>query len=187
MSTNYLIKVTDFSKKYGMTEINIAELVIKERITLIVGENGSGKSTLLKAIVGLINYDGNIEKDCTIGYMSEFPPFPLDVEVNQFLTQLSTFDKQSNHYLDLVIEFDLVDKLDRKISSLSKGMRAKLNLIQCLMLNRDLYILDEPLSGLDYESINELIQHIKNSPKAFLISSHISESFEELNKVVITL
>ena len=57
----YLIKTSNFIKKYKAKEVVIRDLLISKKVTLVVGENGSGKSTILKAIGGFINYEGNIE------------------------------------------------------------------------------------------------------------------------------
>ncbi len=188
MSTHMLIEVNDFVKEYKNCEIRIEKLQIKDRVTLVIGENGSGKSTLFKGISNLINYQGEIIVNTKISYMSEFPKYPIDVTVNQFLTKLSNLQKdKSIDFLELLNYFDLINKIDENISRLSKGMKAKLNLIQCLMIPAELYILDEPLSGLDNDSIEKLIKYINKESKSFLISSHIENAFHSLEKQVIYL
>lgn len=187
MSIPSLIKITDFRKNYPTTEIAVQEIIISNRITLLLGENGSGKSTLFRGITGLLKYDGLIEVNCSLSYMPEVVKYPQDITVNQFLTTLSLLENNPHDFLPLVMEFELIDKLEDKLSTLSKGMNGKLNLIQCLMANKDLYILDEPLNGLDYDSVKKLISFIEKSDRAFLISSHIEDAFAELSKEVISL
>lgn len=186
MSIPYLIEVNNFYKTYDKVEIVLEDIFIGDKVTLIVGSNGSGKSTLFKAILGLINYNGTIKRNGTISYMPEKHVFPKGITVNEFLSGLSLIDC-NNNYLDLLLEFGLELKITEKISRLSKGMQAKLNLIQCLMKESDLYILDEPFSGLDNESIEKLIKYIDKSTKCFLISSHIEGVFKELQKQVILI
>jgi len=60
---------------------------------LLVGVNGSGKSTLLKAIAGLIKYEGIIENNLKVSYMSEHPVFPTDLTVIEFLRTLNNISK----------------------------------------------------------------------------------------------
>jgi|LGOV01.1.fsa_nt_gb ABC-2 type transport system ATP-binding protein len=188
MSTRILIEINNFVKEYKSCRIKIDKLLIKDKVTLVIGENGSGKSTLFKAISELIQYEGEIIMEVKISYMSEFPKFPIDVTVNQFLTRLSNLGNDiSIDFLELLDYFDLINKIDEYISSLSKGMKAKLNLIQCLMIPAELYILDEPLSGLDYDSVEKLIQYINEENKSFLISSHLENAFSSLQKQVILL
>ena len=188
MSIPILIEINNFIKKYENCKIMIDKAIIKDKVTLIVGENGSGKSTLFKAINNLINFQGEISINIRISYMPEFPKYPIDVTVNQFLTGLLKIQKNKTiSFLELLNYFDLIEKIEENISDLSKGMQAKLNLIQCLMIPAELYILDEPLSGLDYDSCEKLINYINKEDKSFLISSHLEDAFSSLHKQVIYL
>ena len=186
----YLIKVSNFSKNYKVKEVVTKDFIITKNVTLIIGENGSGKSTIIKAICGFINYEGNIDINGKISYMSESPIFPVGITVNEFITRLKHISINSlNDQLikNLFKTFKIEDKLDTLISSLSKGMKAKLNLIQCLMENVDIYILDEPLSGLDKEGVYHLINYIKSSNKSYIISTHLLKDFEHISDEVIIL
>lgn len=186
----YLIKVSNFIKKYKVKEVVIKDLIITKKVTLLVGENGSGKSTILKAIGGFICYEGNIEVNGKISYMSEFPHFPTGITVKEFINSLKMIstDRLSNKEIENLYRlFNLEDKLELLLSSLSKGMKAKVNLIQCLMENVNIYILDEPLSGLDKDGVKCLIKYIKNSGKSYIISTHLSKDFKDISEEVIQL
>ncbi len=188
MNISSLVQIKNAKKVYKNTILRYENIEIKNRVTLLVGSNGSGKSTLIKMINDVIQYDGEILSNVSTSYMPEVATFPKDVFVNIFLEQLCFLQKiENSSFLKLLDLFQLTTKITEPIYSLSKGMKAKLNLIQCLMKPADLYILDEPLSGLDYQAVETLVDYIKDSEKSFLISSHISSAFEEVVMEVITL
>lgn len=185
MSTNSILSVNDFQKEYKGKVIHFQKIDISKRVTIFVGENGSGKSTVLKAISKRISYQGTICAPEVMSYMSEHPTFPQDITVHDFLYYLSQNDEIEYDYNQLLIKYKLKQKENDCISTLSKGMKAKLNLIQCLMRKSDIYLLDEPLSGLDHESIKTLVEDIKRSKKYFVIASHQSEAFQSLESELI--
>ena len=187
---SYLIKVSNFIKKYRVEEVIIDNLTITKRITVIQGKNGSGKSTILKAIGGLIKYEGNIEVVGNVSYMSEFPSFPVDLSVEEFIFSLCEISKSEidkDNVEELFRLFNLSDKTKLLLSSLSKGMKAKVNLVQALMEQVDIYLLDEPISGLDKDGVLCLIKYLKNSNKCFVISTHLLEDFKDVYDEVIYL
>ncbi len=185
MSITCPIKIKEFVKTYPSKTIHIHNLEIHHRVTILKGENGSGKSTLLKGLMNLISYEGNIENAYSLSYMPENPFFPLDITLDDFLCNLTQKKENEYNYKQLIALFQLEDKVNERINTLSKGMKAKLNLVQCLMKGADIYILDEPLSGLDDQSVKLLIEYMNKSEKSFIISSHIDRSFKELNRKVI--
>ena len=187
-SLNYLINVESFVKQYNQVKIEIENLLITNRITLLIGENGCGKSTILKAIAELITFEGEIQITKSVKYMPEKSQFPFDVTVYQFLSSLCALNDSSfDDMMSLVLKFELEDKLNEKLSKLSKGMKAKVDLINVLNSKETIFLLDEPLSGLDFKSVELLIQYIKQSPKNFVIASHHLGRFHELNADVISL
>ncbi len=185
-----LIEVTNFIKDYQFEEVMIKDLIIKNRITLLLGKNGSGKSTLLKAIGGLIKYRGNININGKAVYMSEFTSFPVDLTVNEFIYSLN--DISSNKIEEKEIKnlfnlFDLGNKTNNLLSSLSKGMKAKVNLVQVLIEEASIYLLDEPINGLDKSGVKCLVNYLEKSDKVFVISTHLIDDFKNLNYEVIEL
>lgn len=181
------IIISNFSKKYPNKEICFQELEFKNKVSVLVGDNGSGKSTILKALMNIIRFEGDIKNDNSVSFMAENPHFPIDITVKEFLHNLSQLDKKDYDYDRYLIKYKLKIKENEYIYSLSKGMKAKLNLIQCLIRNSDIYLLDEPLSGLDEESIKELINDINSSSKSFIISSHLASVFGSLECEVIKI
>lgn len=185
-----LIEISNFCKKYQNDEIVMKDIIINNKITLLIGKNGSGKSTLLKAIGGLIKYCGTIKTTGKITYMSEFTSFPPDLTIKEFvfsLNNISKHKKSEEELLLLIKIFNLNTKINALLSSLSKGMKAKLNLVQVLMENSDIYLLDEPINGLDSDGVNCLINFIVNSNKCFVISTHLIDDFKTLKSEVIKL
>ncbi|AIO19305.1 SkfA peptide export ATP-binding protein SkfE [Candidatus Izimaplasma bacterium HR1] len=187
MSTSSAIQISNFTKKYVNKTISIHRLEIKNRVTLFIGENGSGKSTVLKALMSIISFEGEVNHSNTLSFMPENPFFPRDITVEEFLFNLSQLNPNDYDYKPYLTKYGLNSKKTEDISSLSKGMKAKLNLIQCLIRNSDYYLLDEPLSGLDEGSVNILVNDIKKSSKSFIVSSHLEEAFDDLEKEVIRI
>lgn len=186
----FLIKVNDFYKKYKVEEVRVDKLLITKRITILQGKNGCGKSTILKALAGLISFKGIVEQTGKVSYMSEFPSFPVDLSVNDFINGLNKIsipeicEKEINNLYSL---FNLLDKTELLLSSLSKGMKAKVNLVQSLMCKADIYLLDEPLSGLDQEGVRCLMSYLKNSKNNYVISTHLLEDFDNIYDEVIRI
>ena len=186
----YSIKVSNFSKKYKIEEVIIKDILITNRITLLIGKNGSGKSTLLRSIGGFIKYKGDIQINGKVAYMSEFTSFPTDLSVKEFIYSLNkvsknkTTEKEINNLFKL---FNLSNKTSHLLSSLSKGMKAKINLVQVLIEKSDIYLLDEPINGLDKDGVKCLINYLETSNKYFLISTHLIDDFKNLKSEVINL
>jgi ABC-type multidrug transport system ATPase subunit len=166
--------IKSFQKQYGSELVIVDSINSDKRIILLKGDNGSAKSTLLKAMMGLIKYNGTIDLNGTKSYMNEVIHFPKDARVKDVIDAYNIIDRLSHQTLFLLIDqFDLTNKVNYYIHSLSKGMKMKLQLICTFMLDRDIYILDEPFSGLDHPSVIALITYIKSSSKQFIIASHI--------------
>lgn len=168
------LQINNFKKVYKNHIVKIDDLSIKSRVTYLIGSNGTGKSTLLKAIAKLITYEGEIINNASVCYLSENPSYPLTMTIRSFLNNLSKIDNdQSLSNIDVLLSmFDLTEKQEELIASLSKGMLQKLNIIQCLMQQKEIYLLDEPFSGLDKESVKNLMSYFKKSNSHYLISTH---------------
>ena len=112
--------------------------------------------------------------------MNERIKFPNDMTVRDVINAFNKMDISSEEYIySLIDQFDLVDKIEEQVSALSKGMQMKLQLICALMIDRDIYILDEPFSGLDQASVIKLVSFINNSHKKFIIASHLDIQFKK--------
>ena len=166
-----------YGKKQALKNINLK--INKGTFNLFIGHNGSGKSTTVKLILNLIhNKYGTINRNYkTYCYMPEKTTLPDYITIEQFLKDLAYFSKNNNYerYLEI---FNLDKNL--LISSLSKGNKQKVALIQLLMEDKDLYVLDEPTNGLDQESINILIKLLKEKNKkgkTIIVVTHYKKLF----------
>jgi ABC-2 type transport system ATP-binding protein len=153
----------------------------------LVGPNGAGKTTRIKILMNIFRAThGRAEvlgtqstqlfgrHFASIGYVSENQELPDWMRLDAFLAYLRSFypswDQKLEH--DLVSQFDL--PLDRKLRSLSRGMRMKAALASALAYHPKLIVLDEPFTGLDPLVRDELIQGLleRAEESTILISSH---------------
>lgn len=187
MKEELIIQVTKFKKKYLNTIINVPNIRIRNRITTIIGDNGCGKSTLLKGISNCIQYEGSIDINKSYSYMPEKTYFPLDTTLIDFLNCHQLFHNyQQDKQMELLFLFNLEGKLEAKLNTLSKGMQLKVNLIVTLSQEVELFLLDEPFTGLDKESVNTLIHYIRNDHSYYLITSHQNAVYKELGGEVVS-
>jgi ABC-2 type transport system ATP-binding protein len=170
----------------------------------LIGPNGAGKTTLLKVLAGIDSpQEGNIRinspvpgQDGTIvGFVPETPYFPGHFTVRQYLVFLCSVSGQVRAEKTAAIrsvlkEFDLIDLKEKKIRTLSKGQRQRLNLAQALLDNPDFLILDEPLSGLDprwRERMRRMILTWREQGKTIIFSSHILEDVQMVSDRILLM
>ena len=164
----------------------------------IVGRNGAGKSTIFRMILDLIpptngEIKYNTKKithetlDC-FGYLPEegslLPQFSV-IDLCEYYGSLKLMSKKEvlENLLKWLKEFQLEDLLNVKIKKLSKGNRQKIQFIISILHDPDFIILDEPFSGLDPVSVEELekaILKLKQAGKTIIFSSHIMSHVENL-------
>ena len=152
-------------------------------LTLITGKNGSGKSTLLKVLLGIVQpYSGSLISEEKVSYVPDSsdnyfiglsPNLLFEFLQKQFFIETNLFEKRLR---ELREQFYLNEKLmTQTIQSLSLGEKKKVMLIAAFLLDSDLYVMDEPLSGLDQISVENLLQLMEqkiNLGKHFIIVSH---------------
>jgi len=156
----------------------ISMSIPQHTITLIQGHNGTGKSITLKMIAQLLKPStGSINVNGTVSYVPDsFPPY-LNLTIAEYIKYLiHTYNlNKNNSFLNTALDkFQLTPFLNQKIKDCSKGTQQKINILQCLLAEADIYILDEPFSGLDDSSLNYLI-HILNKLKrtaTIILTSH---------------
>jgi ABC-2 type transport system ATP-binding protein len=175
MISDVVIQTKKLGKSYGKIEA-VKELNLSIRphsITAFLGLNGAGKSTTIKMLLGMIrpsSGDGTIlghqisdpiESVRTrkkIAYVSENKRLYDYMTVEQMIRFTSAFypDWHRQEEQKLLRQYKL--PLDRKVKSLSKGMRTKLGLLLAFARQPELLILDEPSDGLDPVGIEELLE-----------------------------
>ncbi|MCL2006959.1 MAG: ABC transporter ATP-binding protein [Treponema sp.] len=166
------------------------------QIVGLLGPNASGKTTLLKVIAGLleptegrITYSGNKgpgpEARQTIGFCPDAMGYPGRMRVRDafafFKAMYSDFsEERSEEIIDIM---ELRNLMDAKISRLSKGMKERLSFALTFSRDTKLYLLDEPLDGIDPVGKMQLIQAIvamKPDNSSALISTHLVKDIERV-------
>lgn len=148
---------------------------------LLCGANGSGKSTLLKLLLGLYRPTGG-QVTCwasRIAYVPEVVNFPAFLSCQSFLRQVNQLSKPRARAI--LVAWDLPP--GRRLGALSKGMRQRLLLAVAFTQEAELYLFDEPLTGLDnqYQALffRELQALLAKGP-AVIIATHFPALFTEL-------
>jgi ABC-2 type transport system ATP-binding protein len=171
----------------------------------LVGANGAGKTTLLKCALDLCAADaGRVEifgldsrqaaARARLAYVPErfVPPYYL--LGREFLAMTlelagSRFDHSRAVKLAEELELD-PQTLERPVRQLSKGMTQKLGLAACFLLPRELYVLDEPMSGLDPAgrvAVKSVLARLNRGGSALLFTSHVLADVEELCSTITVL
>ena len=208
-SENSIVEVVDVWKSYdGFQAVRGLNLKVRKgEIFGLIGPNGAGKTTTLKVIVGLlkmdkgsINVDGiDIENDPykykkSLGYVPESVSLPEYLKLEEFLVYSGKIreipDDNIREVIQFYIEvFDLHDKRNSLILSLSRGMKQKAAIASSLIHDPDLLILDEPFIGLDpaaQRKMKEIFNKRTKAGKAVFVSTHMLDTAERMcNRVAI--
>ena len=171
----------------------------------LAGANGAGKTTFIKCALDLCAADAgrveifgldsrNAAARARLAYVPErfVPPYYL--LAREFLAMTlelagATFDRARAEALAAELELD-PQALERPVRQLSKGMMQKLGLAACFLLQRDLYVLDEPMSGLDPAgrvAVKSVLARLNRGGSALLFTSHVLADVEELCSTITVL
>ena len=190
-----MINIKNLNKKYRNKIIldNINLDIEKGKIIGLLGPNGSGKTTLMKILLNITKEDNgeiyiNNEKKSeeTNKYISFLPDAPFidkDLSINEARNYFKFFytDFNDKTFENLINKLNL--NLKDKIKNLSKGNIEKLNLILILSRDAKIYILDEPIAGVDIVTRNEIlkliIENISDESTA-IISTHLIKDIEHI-------
>lgn len=195
-----IIKVEGISKTFdkNLAVNDVSFEVEKGKIFGLLGPNGAGKTTTIRMInyilvqdSGSILINGISASSATqkmIGYMPEERGLYKKMKVGEqllYLTQLKGMDtsaakKAIDFWLD---RFGALEWKKKEVGELSKGMSQKIQFIATIAHNPDIYIFDEPFSGLDpinSETLKEVIIDLKNQGKTILFSTHRMEQVEQM-------
>jgi ABC-2 type transport system ATP-binding protein len=164
----------------------------------LAGVNGAGKTTLIKCLLDFCDLDsGTIEiqgvehrrpaSRGSIAFLPErfIPPYFLSGR--EFITTMLRLLDSSRNQEDVNAMFDALDlesaALEKPVRSYSKGMTQKLGLAVCFLSGKELYVLDEPLSGLDPKArslVKTLLQKLKSEGRTVFLTSHSLADVEEI-------
>ncbi|WP_342715036.1 ABC transporter ATP-binding protein [Bacillus paramycoides] len=199
-----MIEITNVSKSYNGSTYAVKDLslsVPSGEIFGFLGPNGAGKSTTIKMITGIHGVDkGTItingidimknpmEAKKTFGYVPDSPDMFLrlkGIEYLNFMADMYEVPKEvrQERIESLAKKFDLYNALSDQIQSYSHGMRQKIVIIGVLVHEPDVWVLDEPLTGLDPKSayiLKEMMREHADKGKIVFFSTHVLEVAEKL-------
>ena len=199
-----MIKLNNVTKTYNGTNKAVDNLTLEIKsgeIFGFLGPNGAGKTTTLKMITGILKQDSGeitindidtlknpIESKRQFGYVPDNPDMFLKLKGIEYLNFMGDIynvpaKEREERIADLSEKLDLKNALGDKIQSYSHGMRQKIVLMGALIHNPSVWILDEPLTGLDPKSsfiLKEMMRsHVENGNTVFF-STHVLEVAEKL-------
>lgn len=196
-----------FGSKQALNDVDFS--VRRGDIVGYIGPNGSGKSTTLKVILGLISdYYGEVElfgkniKESgveykkKIGYVPEISDIYDSLTAYEYLSFLSkVYELDTEEYIrkgvTMLRAFGMREgDIHQRIESFSKGMKQKLVIVSSMIHNPDILFLDEPLNGLDANSVSvfkDVISGLAQRGKTVFYSSHLMEVVEKVSNRIILL
>lgn len=199
---SYLIESNHLCKKFGnkqaLADINLR--IERGRIIGLLGPNGSGKSTLIKIINGLMmptegevfidEKKPGVETKKIISYLPERTYLNEWMKVKELLDYFEDFYADFRRERAITMLENLNIGLDDKLKTMSKGTKEKVQLILVMSRDADLYILDEPIGGVDPAARDYILRTIignYNENATVLLSTHLISDIENILDEVIFL
>lgn len=202
-----MLEIKNITKRFGTTKAvnNISFKIENGKILGLLGRNGAGKSTIFRCILNIIKQDSGsilynnkeINDSITdrIGYLPEEGSLMLEYTVlDQCIyygaLKLMSEKRVKEELVKWLKHFNMLEYMNMKLKDLSKGNRQKIQFIISILHDPDLIILDEPFSGLDPISVEELksvILELKKQGKIIVFSSHRMDHVEMLCDDIIIL
>ena len=195
MSTSSLLRLEHVQKNYGKTEaLSGVNLDIQPgRIVGLLGPNGSGKTTIIKLINGLLQPTSgqvliNGEKPSpktkkVVSYLPDTTYLGDNMKIKEVFAMFKDFysdfdEEKANHLLE---DLNLDEK--SRLKNLSKGNKEKVQLILVMSRKADLYVLDEPIGGVDPAARDYILKTIiqnRSENSSVLISTHLISDIEDI-------
>ncbi len=192
-----MLEVNSFSKKYrnnpNYSAHDITFTVEAGEVVGLVGSNGAGKSTIIKSIIGVLPFQqGTItiggydiakqpeKAKKLVGYVPDDHSVYEKLTGREYVNYIGSLygaTKEQKRYVveELAKTFEIQHALDMQIAGYSHGMRQKICILGALVHEPKLWILDEPMVGLDHQTMVLLCDFIRsyaNNERAVLFSSH---------------
>lgn len=195
-----LVKCNNLCKEFDNKQIlnNINLIIPKGKIVGLLGKNGSGKTTLIKLINDLLTPTSgevlingekpSIKSKKVISYLPERTYLDKSMKVSQIITFFDEFYDNFDKKKAIKLLKDLDLDINSKVSKMSKGMQEKLQLILVMSREAELYILDEPLGGVDPATRDYILDTILSNfseGASVIISTHLISDIERILDEVI--
>lgn len=195
-----ILRLENLQKNYGSLQalkgVNLS--LESGKIVGLLGPNGSGKTTMIKLICGLLTASGGTISVCGhapgVQSKADVAYLPDNIYLSQWMTVRQIIAYFKDFYADFREEraLEMLSRLgispDKKLKSLSKGNKEKVCLILVMSRNAKLYVLDEPIAGVDPAArdyvISTIIQNY-NPEATVLISTHLISDIEQVLDEVI--
>ncbi|MBN2797281.1 MAG: ABC transporter ATP-binding protein [Clostridia bacterium] len=199
-----MIKLTDIKKTYsnGVTAVKDLDITIESgKIIGFLGPNGAGKTTTLKIITGIIKPDTGtiningyrmdtqaIEAKMEMGFVSDDADVFLRLKGIEYLNFMADIygvsqEDRTSRIKDMSIRLEMDKALKDKILGYSHGMRQKIVIMGALIHNPNVWILDEPLTGLDPKSsfvLKQMMREHADNGNTVFFSTHVLEVAEKI-------
>jgi ABC-2 type transport system ATP-binding protein len=192
---SYILEAKNLNKSYfkkkALNGLNLS--IEKGRAVGMLGPNGSGKTTLIKIAAGILrqssgeilidNHEPGVYTKSVISYLPDRNYLPKWMKVEDAINYFNDFygDFDRNRAYEL-LDFMKLER-EMKVTSLSKGMTEKLHLTLVLSRKAKLYILDEPIAGVDPVARDKILDAIINNyneDSSMLITTHLVRDIERV-------
>jgi ABC-2 type transport system ATP-binding protein len=201
--TDDVIEARGLLKLYGAARaVDAIDLSVKRgEIFGLLGPNGAGKTTTILMMLGLTETSGGsvnvlgfnpvrepLQVKRRVGYLPDAVGFYDHLTARENLTYTARLldiprRETSARIMEAMKSVDLVDVVDKRVATFSRGMRQRLGIAEIVMKKAEVAILDEPTSGLDPHATHELLEMIRGLKKAgvaVLLSSHLLDRVQSV-------
>lgn len=205
-----IIQIRKLNKYYGNKHVlnDISLDIYPGQVIGYIGPNGAGKSTTVKILCGLLSdFKGDVtvkgmdvrkqalDVKALIGYVPEMAELYDVLTPNEFLSLMGALYKMPGELVaerakNMMDAFGMGGNMDQRMDTFSKGMKQKVLITSGLLHNPEIIILDEPLSGLDANSViivKELIGKLAASGKTIFYSSHMMDVVEKVSDRIVLI
>ncbi len=200
-----ILNVSGLTKSYGAVRAldGVSFAVERGSIVALLGPNGAGKTTTLKCVLGVVEFQGDVEvagfsvkrrgKEARrrIGYLPQTPALADGDTCRESLAFLADLKGSGHERIDDLLRLvNLWDQRHAKVAHLSGGMRQRLALAAALLSDPPLLLLDEPTASLDIDSrreFHELLARLRDEGKTVVLSTHMLDRLGDLVDRVIVL
>ena len=191
MSKEYLLKVKNLSffRNNDLIFKQLSFVLCPGELAFIDGENGAGKTSFLLCIANVLtDYTGSISIKNNVnnlGYVGHKNALNEIETVREFFSFWRQVYKYKKHYIHILKYFNLIEFMESPINILSFGQKKKLSFARLIMMNSQIWLLDEPISGLDKKTKRIIIDLIKKHIKkggGVLVTSHQNLNYFDKKK-----